>query len=67
MFRYLSGWLVRLKSVIRVSLIKYELVPDEYVDPQRAIESVGRSLLDRNGSREARYEFQTRNHTHSSG
>ena len=38
-----------------------------YVGLQRVLESVGRSLLDRNGSREAQCEFQTRTHTHSSG
>ena len=42
-------------------------MPNECVGPQRVLESVDRSLLDRNGSREARCEFQTRNHTHSFG
>ena len=42
-------------------------MPDECVGPQRVLESVDRSLLDRNGSREARCESQTRNHTHSFG
>ena len=40
---------------------------NEYVGLQRVLESVGRSLLDRNGIHEERYEFQTRNHTHSFG
>ena len=42
-------------------------MPNECVGLQRVLESVGRSLLDRNGIREARCEFQTRNHTRSSG
>ena len=40
---------------------------NECVGLQRVLESVGRSLLDRNGIHEARYEFQTRNHTRSFG
>ena len=66
-FQYPGGLSVRLKSVSRVSLIKYALRLNEYVDHQRAIESVGRSLLDRNGIHEGRYGFRIRIHTRSFG
>ena len=64
-FQYLGGSSVRLKSVNRVALIKYALRLTEFVALQRAIESVGRSLLDRNGIHEALYGFQIRIHMHS--
>ena len=66
-FQYPGGSSVRLKSVNRVSLIKSELKLTEYVALQRAIESVGRSLLDRNGIHEVRYGFRIRIHTRSFG
>ena len=66
-FQYPGDSSVRLKSVNRVSLIKYERVLNEFVAHQRVIESVGRSLLDRNGIHEGRYGFQIRIHTRSFG